>query len=71
MPVILEPGDEQSWLNAEIPTEEHLRLLRPYDNNKIGFHAISPLVNSVSNDNPQLIVPTPPADQFGNLTLFD
>ena len=71
MPVILNPEHEKSWLGSEFSTEEHLSLLKPYDENKIEYYTISPRVNSVSNDNPQLIDPAPPADQFGNLTLFD
>ena len=71
MPVILEKDAEQSWLNSSISIENHISLLKAVDADKIEFHSISPLVNSVTNDNPQLIVPTPPADQFGNLTLFD
>lgn len=71
MPVILNQETEQEWLNASLSTEEHINLLQPYDANKMEYHTISPLVNSVANDNPQLIAPAPPADQFGNLTLFD
>jgi len=71
MPVILEPQLEKSWLDPEFSTEARINLLKPLNDNKIEYHPISPLVNSVSNDNPQLILPTPPADQFGNLSLFD
>lgn len=71
MPVILEPKSEQAWLSSSISTAEQLTLLKPYDEQKMDFYTISPMVNSVRNDNPQLIIPTPPADQFGNLTLFD
>lgn len=71
MPVILNQETEQEWLNASVSTDEHINLLQPYDANKMEYHTISPLVNSVANDNPQLIAPAPPADQFGNLTLFD
>ena len=71
MPVILAPESEQIWLNSSVSTEEHINLLKPYDEQKIDNYPISPMVNSVSNNNPQLIKPTPPTDQFGNLTLFD
>lgn len=71
MPVILEQDSEQDWLSSSISIEDHIDLLNTYDEEKMEFHSISPLVNSVTNDNPQLIVSTPPADQFGNLTLFD
>jgi putative SOS response-associated peptidase YedK len=71
MPVILDEESEKTWLDPSKSTEEHLELLQPYREDLMSFHTISPLVNKVSNDYPQLIVPTPPADQFGNLTLFD
>ena len=71
MPVILDEESEKIWLDPSKSTEEHLELLQPYREDLMSFHTISPLVNKVSNDHPQLIVPTPPADQFGNLTLFD
>lgn len=71
MPVILDRDSEKQWLNSDLSPEEQVNLLKPYDEQKIVFHAISPLVNSVSNDSPHLIIPTPPADQFGNLSLFD
>ena len=69
--MILEPENEKSWLNPSLSTQEHLDLLNPYQEELMSFHTISPLVNKVSNDHPQLIEPAPPADQFGNLTLFD
>lgn len=71
MPVILEREKEQAWLTASESTASFDEFLKPYDAEKTGFNTISPLVNSVQNDDPQLIVPTPPADQFGNLSLFD
>ena len=71
MPVILEPESEQAWLSSEVSTEHHLSLLKPYPEQNMNHYTISPMVNNVNNDNPQLIIPTPPADQYGNLTLFD
>ncbi len=71
MPVILEPKSEQIWLSSSASTEEHLNLLKPYNDTEMEYYSISPMVNSVVNDSPNLILPAPPADQFGNLTLFD
>ena len=71
MPVILRPEMEQVWLNIDKTHYSLDDLLAPYAADEIDYHTISPLVNSVSNDRPELITPTPPADQFGNLTLFD
>ncbi|MCG8309837.1 MAG: SOS response-associated peptidase [Cytophagales bacterium] len=71
MPVILEPKAEKKWLEATLSVEESINLLQPIHESNIEYHPVSSLVNSISNDKPQLIVPTPPADQFGNLSLFD
>lgn len=71
MPVILDPESEQTWLSSKVSTEDHLSLLNPYPEQNMDHYTISPMVNNVNNDNPQLIIPTPPADQYGNLTLFD
>lgn len=71
MPVILEPDSEQEWLSPSISDSEHLRLLKPCDAHKIEFYTVSSMVNSVGNNNPKLIIPTPATDQFGNLMLFD
>lgn len=72
MPVILaDQESERSWLNNNHTMEEQLTLLQPYDEHAMDLYTISPLVNSIQNNSPKLIQPTPPVDQFGNLTLFD
>ena len=71
MPVILEPKSEQLWLSSSTTTEDRLSVLKAYDGQKIEYYTISSMVNSVTNDTHQLIIPTPPADQFGNLPLFN
>lgn len=71
MPVILEPHLEEQWLNPNVLSHEHLESLKPYDSQKMDFYPVSSMVNSASNNNPELIKPTFSADQFGNLTLFD
>lgn len=58
MPVILDPGDVDEWLDAE-QTEtgplEHL--LRPADDTSISLHPVSREVNSVRHNGPDLIEP--------------
>ncbi len=71
MPVILNPETEKIWLDNKISPSEHLKILQPFNSEKIKFYTISNLVNSVQNDNENLIVPTPAMDQSGNLSLFD
>lgn len=71
MPVILDSKSEQAWLSSSMTSEEYLGLLSPTKNQELLYYTVSPLVNSVRNNSLQLIQPTPPTDQFGNLTLFN
>lgn len=71
MPAILLPEHEQNWLNDTLSTDDLLQLLNPYDPEKMKTYSVSPRVNQVKNDSKDLIVHVPPADQHGNLTLFD
>jgi putative SOS response-associated peptidase YedK len=71
MPVILDRKSEQTWLDPMNSLEDLMKILKPYDEYQMDYYSVSSQVNLVQNDNPQLIMPTPPADQFGNLTLFD
>jgi putative SOS response-associated peptidase YedK len=70
MPVIIEKPNEKIWLNKESTEGDLTSLLRATANQLDGF-PVSPQLNSISFDRPSLILPVPPADQFGNLTLFD
>lgn len=71
MPVILDRQSEKTWLQQANSVEEHMSLLKSYDEHKMESYSVSSQVNSVENDNPKLILSAPPTDQFGNLTLFD
>lgn len=71
MPVIMTQENEKIWLDDKASNDDHMKILLPYDADKMVMHPVSPKVNNVNNDNPELIIPTPPADQFGNYTLFD
>ena len=71
MPVILQKSNEKRWLDDSLTVDEHLELLKPVDSDFITMHTVSPLVNNVRNDSPELIKFVPPADQFGNYTLFN
>ena len=70
MPAIIEKSKEQTWLNKESTEEELASLLTAVSQPMDGF-PVSPQLNTISFDRPSLILPVPPADQFGNLTLFD
>jgi putative SOS response-associated peptidase YedK len=58
MPVILRPEDYDLWLDAEVRrTELLLPLLRPYPREVMTAYAVSPVVNSPSNDGPRCVEP--------------
>lgn len=71
MPVILESKQEQVWMQEDSSEESLLALLKPYAEAKMSLYTVSPRINDSKLNVPSLIIATPPADQFGNLTLFD
>jgi len=71
MPVILNPDSEKIWLDQSSSESDCLNLLRPYPADQILFYPVSNRVNSVKNDDADLILETPAMDQSGNLSLFD
>jgi putative SOS response-associated peptidase YedK len=70
MPLILNPEKEAAWLSNETTDEELLKMMLPYDSNKMDLYTVSSLINSPANEGPRLIEPAPAVDQFGNYTLF-
>lgn len=60
MPVILAPDDEAPWLD---PTRRDPRalaeLVRPYPAGSMQAHRVSPAVNSIANEGPELLTPVP------------
>jgi hypothetical protein len=46
-------------------------MLKPYEAAGMDGYTVSPRINLPNANDPTLILPTPAADQFGNLTLFD
>ena len=58
MPVILRPEDYDLWLDAGVRSAERLLpLLRPYPREEMTTYAVSPMVNSPSNDSPRCVEP--------------
>lgn len=55
MPAILPAEDREVWMEAKQPTEAEA-LLRPFQG-ALRHHAVSPLVNTPRNDEPELIAP--------------
>jgi putative SOS response-associated peptidase YedK len=70
MPVILQSHFEKTWLNALATEEQLIAALLPLPSEELESYTVSPRVNSVKNDDAYLLLPAPPADQHGNLTLF-
>lgn len=71
MPLIFSKKEEKLWLNEKATEEELLSLFTSFPTNLLEGYNVSPNINSVEKDGPSLIIPTPPSDQYGNLTLFD
>lgn len=57
MPVILDPGDWDAWLAESTPAEELRSLLRPAPTELLTAYAVSPAVNNVRNEGPELLDP--------------
>lgn len=71
MPLILSKDDCKKWLAVDASEEDLLALTATGKEHPLDSYTISPRINSPEKDEASLIHPTPPADQFGNLTLFN
>ena len=69
IPVILSAESDKLWLNSN--NEEELLSVLQIPLPSLDYYSVSSLVNSVDRDDRTIILPAPPTDQFGNLTLFD
>lgn len=66
MPVILDQGNVDRWIDPRTPGSPQLdALIRPYPSENMRFYPVSPAVGNVQNDGPELIVPV------GSNSLFD
>jgi putative SOS response-associated peptidase YedK len=57
MPVILNPRDEDAWLDPAARPDQLLGMLAPYPADEMTAYAVATRVNYVRNDSPDLIVP--------------
>jgi putative SOS response-associated peptidase YedK len=58
MPVILQPEDEEQWLDASrTPFVKARSLLKPYPEELMDAHDVSPIVNAAKYDGPECIRP--------------
>ncbi|HEU5289939.1 MAG TPA: SOS response-associated peptidase [Cyclobacteriaceae bacterium] len=71
MPVIFNKEQEDRWLSNELSESALIKMLASYPASKMSVYTISPDISNPKNDYPSIILPTPAADQHGNLTLFD
>jgi len=55
MPVILDPEDEEKWLQSDTPINSILSMLRSYPAEKMDIYPISNLVNSPINNSVEII----------------
>lgn len=71
MPVIFTSDLEKIWLKPTASERELTDLLTNKTAIALNYYPVSPGINDSTLNVPSLILPTAPADQFGNLTLFD
>ncbi|HSE89793.1 MAG TPA: SOS response-associated peptidase [Candidatus Binatia bacterium] len=72
MPVILRPDDEEQWLDTSRTFVKAKSLLKPYPEELMDAHDVSPIVNSAKYDGPECIQPVSDEDipRTGQLSLL-
>jgi putative SOS response-associated peptidase YedK len=71
MPVILNRQSEKIWLDKTATDETLQKIFSASETKEMNYYSVSPKISEKDIDTPSLILPTPPSDQHGNLTLFD
>ncbi len=71
MPLIIPKSSEADWLSSNESLESIEKLLVPFKSDEFHMYTVSPRMSDEKNDQPSLIKPFSPADQFGNYSLFD
>lgn len=71
IPAILLPEAERIWLSPDADETQLLALLTPVSPLQLNHYPVGPGIANVNHDYASMIIATPPADQHGNLTLFD
>jgi putative SOS response-associated peptidase YedK len=71
MPLVLTKEEEKIWIEAKPLEDSFVKSILSASADQLDGFAVSPQLNTISFDRPSLVLPVPPADQFGNLTLFD
>jgi putative SOS response-associated peptidase YedK len=60
MPVILDPGAEETWLDRASPRERLADLLAPLPERATALHPVGPAVNDARYDGPECLAPPVP-----------
>lgn len=71
MPLLFDNKNAKTWLDAESSENDLLNLLSKPISITLESYTVSPRINSMSANDSTMILPSAPADQHGNLTLFD
>lgn len=71
MPAILNEDLMMEWLNESNTSDSILDFVKPYDEQHIFQYTINPKLADASFNDERLWKKIPPANQFGNLTLFN
>jgi putative SOS response-associated peptidase YedK len=71
LPVILNFSEEQTWLNPDTSVDDALKILQQSVENNFSYYSVGPAVWASEKNLASFILPAPPADLQGNLTLFD
>lgn len=71
MPLLLNKETQKVWLNKDASENELLGMLKTENTIMLDSYTVSPRIGLLSANESTLVLPSAPADQFGNLTLFD
>lgn len=71
MPILFDLKASSEWLNEDATENELLNLLSKPFTLPLESFTVSPRINSLNANEATMLLPSAPADQFGNLTLFD
>lgn len=71
MPLILSKENEEQWLHGDADETSVFSMMRENTKVPLNFYPVSPGISNTDRNLPSMILPTPPSDQHGNLTLFD
>jgi len=71
MPAILTGEAAMLWINNDIDTLKLLNMLKPFPSPQTISYPVSKRVNSIKNNDPEIIKPTPPTGSDGSYFFFE